>query len=129
MPQPTRHPLFWITAVLIWFGTLWWLSSSAKTMEDLPPIPNLDKILHFGYYFGGSGLMAAYLFCRQPEAPKWRMIILYCVVFIALVGASDEIHQNFVPGRSGLDPFDWMADISGGLCGALVFKRLHWLLK
>ena len=129
MVRLPRHPLFWLATVILWFCTLWLLSSSARAMEEMPKIANIDKVLHFGFFFGGSGLMSAFLFRLRPLSPKWGLIILGSVVFVAIVGGLDEFHQSFVPGRSGNDPFDWLADVSGGFCGALLFKRLHRLLK
>jgi VanZ family protein len=37
---------------------------------------------------------------------------------IALFGALDEWHQQFIPGRS-MDLFDWLADFSGATIGTL----------
>jgi VanZ family protein len=42
-------------------------------------------------------------------------------------GASDEVHQAFVPGRSA-DPADWAADALGVLAGTFAYARLRaWL--
>ncbi|RKY01797.1 antibiotic resistance protein VanZ, partial [Candidatus Poribacteria bacterium] len=35
----------------------------------------------------------------------------------AVFGATDELHQYFVPGREA-SPFDWMADVGGGIIAA-----------
>lgn len=51
------------------------------------------------------------------------------VIVIGIVGILDEYHQSFTPGRSGNDPYDWLADVVGGMVGALVFKRVHHLLN
>jgi VanZ family protein len=42
-----------------------------------------------------------------------------------LAGALDEYNQQFVPGRQGMDPYDWAADIFGAACGVLVLGRLR----
>jgi VanZ family protein len=84
-------------------------------------IQYIDKIYHFGYYFGGAILLGGGLI--RPTA-KFRKPLLLTVLGIALVGAIDEFHQSFVPGRSGNDPADWTADVSGGLCGAWLATRL-----
>jgi VanZ family protein len=129
MPRLPRHPGFWLAAFLLWFGVLWGLSSFRIPSEGDPLIPHFDKIAHFGYFFGGSGLLSAWLFRRDPAQPNWWKIIGTSVLVIALVGALDEFHQSFTPGRSGNDPGDWAADLLGGMAGAAVFKRLHHLLK
>lgn len=129
MPQAPRNPGFWLGSFLVWFGILWLLSSRSNPTGDLPEIPNLDKFLHFGYFFGGGGLLSAFLYCRRPASPHWPAIIFTVLLVIGLVGVLDEIHQTYTPNRSGNDPFDWLADILGALCGALVFKRFHHLLK
>jgi VanZ family protein len=129
MLKPLRQPLFWLISFFIWFGVLWILSSRSNPTSDLPEIPNLDKFLHFGYFFGGGGLLSAYLFCRNPERPNWLRILLITAVVIGSVGILDEIHQTYTPNRSGNDPLDWLADILGAISGSLVFRRYHRALK
>jgi VanZ family protein len=124
-----RNPRFWLVGFLLWFGVLWGLSSFRIPSDGVPLVPHLDKIVHFGYFFGGSGLLCAWLFRRNPERPDWAKLISTAVLVIALIGALDEFHQSFTPGRSGNDPGDWLADLLGAVAGAFTFKRFHHLLK
>ena len=128
--QLPRSPRFWLAGFLLWFGVLYLLSSFSQVTDYSPPIDQFDKIAHFGYFFGGSGLLCAYLYRRQPTpTTHWKSLITTAVTIIAIVGILDEYHQTFTPGRSGNDPYDWLADVIGGIVGALVFKRVHHLLK
>ena len=95
----------------------------------MPPVNHFDKVAHFGYFLGGGGLCSAYLFCRSPENSNWRQIFIVAVLILAAVGILDEWHQSFTPGRSGNDPFDWMADLLGAGVGALILRKLHHLLR
>ena len=129
MPRLFRNPRFWLACFLLWFGVLWLLSSFSLAGEIAPPIPNFDKLEHFGYYFGGSGLLSAYLFRRDPDRPNWPSLLSIAIVAIALTGCLDEYHQSFTPGRSGNDPYDLLADVLGATAGAFTFKRIHHRLK
>lgn len=129
MPRLPRNPKFWLAGFLIWFAILWGLSSFKLPGDFIPPVNHFDKIEHFGYFFGGGGLLCAWLYRRNPEQPDWRKLIVTAVVLIALIGALDEYHQSFTPGRSGNDPFDWLADVLGATAGAFTFKRMHHLVK
>ena len=42
--------------------------------------------------------------------------VLVTLVAIAVFGAADEWHQQFVPNRSA-DPADWVADVTGAALG------------
>ncbi len=129
MPDVIRRPAFWLGAFLLWLTTLWALSSSSNVGPELPSIPNIDKIAHFGFFFGGSGLLCGWLYFLNPENPNWLRIITTAICIIAFVGILDEYHQTFTPGRTGNDPFDWLADLFGATCGVIVFKALHRFLK
>jgi VanZ family protein len=130
MPRLPRSPRFWLAGFAFWLVALYLLSSFSLVSDYSPSINHFDKIAHFGYFFGGSGLLCAYLFRRRPSAPvRWRSLIMTALIVIAILGILDEYHQSFTPGRSGNDPFDWLADVLGGTCGAFVFKRFHHLLK
>ncbi len=48
---------------------------------------------------------------------------LLALALASLYGASDELHQAFVPTRS-CDPRDWLADTLGAGLGALLFAAL-----
>ena len=50
------------------------------------------------------------------------MPLRWVIVLVLLVGAADEFHQSFLPGRvAGWD--DWLADAVGTALGLLRFKR------
>ncbi|MFD0892041.1 VanZ family protein [Luteolibacter ambystomatis] len=124
-----RHPAFWLTAWLVWFGTLWWLSSAPREIPGTRDITNFDKACHFGYFFGGAGLFAAFLYRLRPAKPDWSTLLALCMVAGMVVGRMDEWHQTHVPNRSGDDINDFLADMTGTLCGVLVFRRMHRMVE
>lgn len=127
LPVP-KHPGFWLGAVLLWFGVLFYFSSKSDVGIPMLMIKGIDKVQHFGYFFGGGGLLSAFLFFRNPIKPSWRTIILTVFGVMAAVSLIDEYHQTFTPGRSGNDVFDGLADVTGATVGAFVFKAIHrWL--
>ncbi len=116
---------FWSLCFLLWFILLNFLSHGDKFHPDYPPIeiPHLDKIIHFGYFFGGAGLLsAAYFFKKHPS---WTRLVLGITLTLSLIGIWDEYHQSFFQNRSGNDLGDWLADTLGALFGALTFRLLH----
>lgn len=114
-----RQPKLWLGAFGIWFGTLWWLSSRAHHLPEPMTFQFSDKILHFGYFFGGGILLSAFLYLRTALEERKRKVVAITVLICGLVGALDEFHQTFIPGRSGNDFADFAADIIGSLCGGI----------
>lgn len=129
MPQLPPSPKFWLAAFLLWFVVLWVMSSFAVVGPETPPIAHFDKVAHFGFFFGGSGLLTSFLYRYNPDRPNWKLIFIVVVGVLAAVGALDEWHQSHVPGRSGNDSADWLADLLGALVGACAFKAIHRRLK
>lgn len=119
-----RRPAIWMAALLAWAAVLWTLSSLPK-MGPTVKVDHLDKLLHFGYFLGGGFLSAGWAALRYPQSPPWKPIIAATIAALAVVGAIDEWHQLHTPGRSGGDPWDWLADTSGAAVGALLLKRTH----
>ena len=118
--------LTWIAAFILWAATLYILSSFSKTMpEGGPEIPHLDKVMHFGYFLGGGIILTTYLLLKKGTAAPAYFRILIPIVILAIVGALDEYHQTFTPGRSGNDPFDWLADVLGAAAGILLAHAFH----
>ncbi|MCW0217201.1 MAG: VanZ family protein [Prosthecobacter sp.] len=124
-----RHRWLWCLGVLIWAVVLFNLSSRS-TLPKGPDIPYQDKVLHFLYFSGGGFCFALAFFYRQvPQKPRW-VWWLAGTAFGICVGALDEFHQTFTPGRSGNDLGDLLADLTGAGAGALVaWTLLAWFRR
>jgi hypothetical protein len=95
--------IFFAGAAIIVFN-LFWLGAKPVAV-GLFPEP-LDKVAHFSTY----GLIAAFLWLSFFRRHPWRVIAL-----VTAVGAADEFHQIFLPGRSaGLDDLaaDFLAAVT-----------------
>lgn len=92
---------------------------------EQPPLPmpkfewlTIDKIYHFIEY----GILSVLLTIAFVNAsPKWfpesRIWVAAALISI-LYGASDEIHQMFVPGRFATIA-DWVSDVIGSIAGVV----------
>jgi VanZ family protein len=90
-------------------------AASAQPTLPTPDLDHSDKVLHFAAYAGLGGLLA---YGGAPAA----LGPLPLIAIGTLYGASDEVHQSFVPGRSP-DPLDWLADTLGAIAGVLAAHR------
>jgi hypothetical protein len=115
----SRRPLGYWLPVLVYMGVLFWLSSRERGLDlarwGLWELS--DKWQHMiGYSVLGMLLFRAFRGnLAFPVVPS----ILCATLAGAAYGASDEIHQRFVPGRT-MDPRDALADIVGTFVGAVV---------
>ena len=117
----TLAPLHW-SAFAAWLAVLFFLSGLPGDQAPRLIFPHQDKALHFVFYLGGAGVLAAAI------SSTWTLRRTFCailtVVILALIGAADEYRQQFTPLRSGMDLFDWIADLAGALAGTLILLRL-----
>lgn len=119
-------PLLW-TLFAVWLGILFFFSSS-ETPQDMPTLlTHQDKVIHFVFYAGGAGALGAALARSFSLRGAW--LFAPTVAVLSLAGALDEYNQQFVPGRKGMDPYDWAADFLGSACGVLVLVRLRQLVE
>jgi VanZ family protein len=108
---PERRRIY-LVLLVGWVGLTFLLTSIPH--PHLPvDVPYFDKAAHFGIY-GVTGFLYA-LLRRETGVPRSRAI-LHALLFVASVGAVDEVHQHWIPGRS-MDLFDWMTDVAGGALG------------
>jgi VanZ family protein len=121
--QLARKSLLWWFAVLVWAVALWILSAN-PSLHSGPSFPLKDKLLHCIYFCGGASCLLIALFGKASPVPAWRTLVLRSLLFTAIIGALDEFHQTFTPGRSGNDPWDWLADVTGGVLAAWIVGRL-----
>lgn len=122
---------FYFFAFGIWFAVLWYFSSQSELPDVGPPMPNFDKVMHTGYFFGGAILLGlGILNCRAGAKFSFKSFFFLVVGIILLVGLIDEFHQSHTSGRSGNDIGDLVADVVGGALGAWVASLIHpWVLR
>ncbi len=106
-------PILWLALILV--GTSW--PSISVGPDDL----GLDKVAHFTAYTVLSALCLRAM--RRPT--DWSAFVIV-VVGVALLGAVDEWHQSFIPGRS-MSLLDWCADALGAFVGALTVRFVPFL--
>lgn len=119
---------FWWLGVIIWAVVLWSLSANSS-LPSGPSFPLKDKLLHCIYFCGGASCLLLALFGKASPLPAWRILALRSLPFTAVIGALDEFHQTFTPGRNGNDPWDWLADITGGLLAAWLIGKILFKLR
>lgn len=122
-----RKSRLWLLGFALWVSILWILSGKPPPEVSTLDLPGFDKILHFVYFLIGAVLLSITLHLRGSYS--WIHNLVVVVIALAMIGAIDEWHQSWIPGRSGNDLGDWIADLLGGLSGALICKPLHALRK
>ena len=113
----------YFTLLILWVAVTFLLTSIPNPRFEVP-FAYADKVAHFGIY-GVMGFLCA-LWRRETGRPA-RGAALTALFVVALVGAVDEIHQYWIPGRS-MTFFDWLSDAAGGGMGALLAAFLPHLL-
>ena len=85
------------------------------------------KMAHILLY-ATLGVLAA-LLVREYTRPGWRLV-LSAEIIVILYATSDEIHQLFIPGRSG-EMRDVLIDSTSSLVGITIATLLyhHYLLR
>ena len=72
------------------------------------------SVAHFVEY---SCLAAAIAIALSDGRRRFWAIVAIAAIFCSIYGASDELHQWFVPGRN-TDVVDWLTDTAGGFFGS-----------
>lgn len=106
-------PVLWVAIILV--GTSW------PSLKFGPDDLALDKIAHFSAY----AVLAA-LSLRATLSPRRFATAASVVLGVSLLGAVDEWHQSFIPGRS-MSLADWLADTAGACVGILAVRWIAFL--
>lgn len=97
---------------------------SSQTSAPLPSdFPNIDKVLHFHEY-----LLLGFLLAHAIPGTHTRKRFWLAFLIAILYGATDEIHQYFVPPRE-CDVLDWLADASGAWAGAWIYLKAETIWR
>lgn len=113
-PGISRKRLY-LALLLLWVSLTFLLTSIPD--PDFPVrFRFADKAAHFGFY-GVMGVLCG--LWRRAAGASTGQAVLQALLFIAVAGAVDEVHQYWIPGRRmGLS--DWAADFLGGGTGGAV---------
>ncbi len=107
-----------LVPVLAYAGLIFFLSAQSSFPMLPSSIWSYDKLIHCCEYSVMGFLAARALgMLGVPRAYAWA------VLFGALYGVSDEVHQYFVPGRSS-EVLDAVADAIGSSIGAGAWQAL-----
>ena len=102
--------------------------TSIPNLDVGPNFPGADKVAHFGFY-GVAGFL--FVLWRRELGAGAAAAVIWAAIFAALLGAIDEFHQQWIPGRS-MEFLDWAADFAGGMaggfCSAVAASILPFLL-
>ena len=140
--RPARPLTRWIPVVL-WAACISWFSTGAfsaqSTNSYIDPLLRrlfgelspegfrfahtiIRKSAHFIEYAVLGILMSRAL--TEPGAPIPRRIVVKTIAYCALYASLDELHQTFVPSRTG-SPYDVLLDAVGATVGTLVFTLVR----
>ena len=103
--------------------------ASSYQLKGLPKMTILgwDKLVHMAEYTVYSILAGIALLSFDRKKYSFNLILIAFLITI-LFGASDEIHQYFVPGRS-CSIYDFVADCLGAILGLILFQKLKIVNK
>ena len=110
--------------VAAYMALIFYLSSLPHPDEELPRFlfeALGDKFLHVVEYAVLAVL--CYRALRRAAGPSAReYAVALAIVAASLYGATDEVHQAFVPFRTAAWS-DWVADTAGAAIGAVIAAR------
>jgi len=112
--RPWLPPIAWAAFILV-------LTSIPGAHIPRVPIQGIDKVVHLFCY----GVLAFLTYPPLAQASGAVRAAILVMLAIAIFGALDEWHQQFIPGRT-MDLYDWFADTLGaflGLIAAIVIPR------
>jgi len=115
-PSLSKFFFYWFPVLL--YCLLIFIQSSFPASEYVPEFDFSDKLLHVGAY-AVLGFLLYRAFSAMDNGATTVRLIAISIFLTALYGASDEIHQYFVPSRSA-ELFDFAADAIGGIIGVFV---------
>jgi len=112
-----RRAAWAFATVLAYAAVIFALSGQSDPLPFLPrEIFLQDKLLHGAEYAVLGGLLVHAL---RLAGLRPGVALVSAVVIASAFGATDELHQSFVPGRSS-EVSDWVADTLGATVGAVL---------
>ncbi len=110
-----------ILPAIVYFGVIWYMSSKQVAID----ITRFDKLFHVIEY-AVMGFLLSFGF--ELKNDNFIKTGKYCLLIAVIAGATDEIHQYFIPWRCG-SWADLIADTVGCLIGMGLWLVLFNIVK
>lgn len=110
------------TAVAAWMAVIFFLSAQPHLPDLAPGLPGVEEI---GGHLLAYGVLAV-LFWWALRGTGTRTPATWALLAAILYGATDELHQHFVPGRTATVE-DLLVDLIGASLGLLLVNG--WRLR
>lgn len=109
----------------------WIILFIATTLPSTPYVEVLeisDKLKHLSAYMILAILLSLNLHFQEKWKSPSKFYLSYTFIICITYGVLDEIHQIFVPNRTG-EFLDWVADLTGTLIGILIISIFIKLIR
>lgn len=107
--------------MIIWLaGILYASLTPSDTVPKFHLIPHFDKLVHFCMYFGYTILLIPIILNNGRYLNTYSL----AVITAALTGILFEILQYFLPIGRSASILDAIANLSGSLCGILIYQLI-----
>lgn len=108
----------WLLIAIVWFlASIYFLFF--KSSGTPVPIPQFDKICHFGLFFGQFWLMAKACFSAGFTISQ-RLLLISAIIW----AATSEVIQALFTTRNG-DIMDAIADLSGAILALWLAQQIQ----
>jgi VanZ family protein len=114
-----------VGVLLAWMALLTYWSNQPQLPIDQPTVAfTLHNMQHRVAHLFAYGLMGILAYAAVPENWPGRRAFIVAIALTSAFGASDELHQSFIPGRrAAID--DWLLDTAAALLVLWLFLRLR----
>ena len=115
-----RFLRYWFPVLL--YCVIIFVQSSYPTVQKTYDLPHIDKLIHLAG-FAILGVLFFRGFKNSRFKSDFALIRTASILLTGIYGATDELHQYYVPYRTA-DIWDVFSDLSGGFLGVYIYQAL-----
>ncbi|MGV8162107.1 MAG: VanZ family protein [Candidatus Nanoarchaeia archaeon] len=109
-----------LSGALVLYVLILFIGAIISIPADLSIVNNNDKLIHFLEFF-----ILAILLLKTLQAYNLKNIYALSIIIGVVFMVLSEVMQSFIPNRT-FSYYDFIADIAGFTCGALIFKWMYF---
>jgi VanZ family protein len=117
-----KELLYRAPLLVLWMGVIYWLSAQPSLPHA--PDPWWDLLLKKGAHVLVYVVLAVLWWWTLSAISAARKALVLAALFSVVYAVSDEVHQLYVPGRSGR-----LWDVGIDLCGVAIGLCAAWFCR